>query len=307
MSSVYRGRLAPSPTGYLHPGHLSTFLTAWRRCRQADGILLYRMEDLDRSRCRPEFDRACLEDLALFLNWDEGPDSDGAMQRSGPYRQSERHERGLYLEYWKRLRDGGFIYPAPYSRSEIQKAARKTGVGPGTHGEQIFPPILRHPTSEALEFEEPGNMAFRFRVPDRSILFDDVRLGRTGFHASRDFGDFLVWSPEGYPSYEFSVVVDDHLMRITEVVRGEDLLLSTARQLLVYEALDWQPPAFYHCALLRSRDGQRLSKRKGSTTLRGLLSAGWTVADLLNSLEEGFSPALLDSISATKRPDSLEL
>lgn len=305
MTSVYRGRLAPSPTGYLHPGHLSTFLTAWRRCRQANGVLLYRMEDLDRSRCRPEYDRACLEDLALFLDWDEGPDRPGADRKPGPYRQSERHDQGLYLEYWKRLRDGGFIYPAPYSRSEIQVAAAETGVGRGSHGEQIFPEILRQPPSSALEFEKPGKMAFRFRVPDASILFDDVRLGETGFHAGRDFGDFLVWSPEGYPSYEFAVVVDDHLMGITEVVRGEDLLLSTARQLLVYEALGWKPPAFYHCALLRSRDGRRLSKRKGSTTLRGLLSAGWSATELLNAMDEGFrNSALLDSISATGNSES---
>lgn len=280
MLPGYRGRLAPSPTGYLHPGHLATFLKAHERCRERQGTLLYRMEDLDPSRCKPEYDAACLKDLKVFLDWDEGPEEGGP---AGPYRQSERLRQGIYLQYWKKLRDGGFIYPCPYSRKQIQEFARSTAAGRGIHGEQIYPAGLRNPAEESLKYNEPS-MAFRFRVDDRMVSFFDVRLGELKYHAGRDFGDFLIWSADGYPSYEFAVVVDDHLMQITEVVRGEDLLLSTARQLLVYEALGWQPPDFYHCPLVRMPDGRRLSKRKGSTTLRGLMESGWSADKLIQAV-----------------------
>ena len=289
----YRGRLAPSPTGFLHPGHLATFLKAASRSRERQGTLLYRMEDLDGARCRLQYDEACLEDLRPFMNWQEGPDIGGPF---GPYRQSERLKSGIYHKYWKILRDKGFIYPSPHSRKEIRSHLRD-GEDLDT-GDILFPQELRRPAADALAFSDPGNTAFRFRVEPQTIEFTDLNLGCVTFQAGQDFGDFLIWSNQGYPSYEFAVVVDDHLMEITEVVRGQDLLLSTARQLLIYRALGWSPPDFYHCSLLRTGDGQRLSKRRGSCTLRSLQERGWTVPALKEACQ-GSQPnsALIEAIS----------
>ncbi|HBS04367.1 MAG TPA: tRNA glutamyl-Q synthetase [Leptospiraceae bacterium] len=295
MGSGYRGRLAPSPTGYLHPGHLSTFLIAARRCAEQKGTLVFRMEDLDRSRCRPEFDRASLEDLGLFLEWQEGPDLGGPHK---PYRQSERLKRDIYLPFWQKLRDGGWIYPCNHTRRQIQAKQKEQGIRPGPTGELSFPRALRSDVSASLKYQRPENQAFRFRVPDEKIEFKDNHLGSVAYQGGTDFGDFLIWSVEGYPSYEFAVVVDDALMGITEVVRGEDLLLSTARQLLLYRALELEIPEFYHCPLLRDDSGERLAKRKGSSTIRSLLERGWSAERIARScMAESPDPELIQAIS----------
>ena len=269
-----RGRIAPTPSGWLHLGHAATFRVAWQRVRAAGGTLLYRTEDLDPHRCRPEYVAAALEDLRwLGLDWDEGPDCGGPR---APYRQSGR--LAGYRLLMEKLHRRGLVYPAPQSRREIREAAPPTSP---RDGEILFPPDFRPPADAPMPPFAP-RMNWRFRVPDgREVPFADRRLGQKAFRAGRDFGDFLVWRRDGVPSYELAVVADDHAMGITEVVRGEDLLVSTARQLLLYEALGWSPPAWFHCPLVADPDtGERLAKTHRSLALRELRKRGLKPAEV---------------------------
>lgn len=264
----YRGRIAPTPTGYLHLGHARTFWLAAQRAIERQGTLVLRNEDLDPDRCRPVFAEAMIEDLQWFgLRWDEGPDVGGP---HGPYQQSQR--RSHYLEAWRRLASAGAIYPSPHSRRDVEQALLAPHE---TERERIFPIEFRPAPSAIHDSTDPGQVNWRFRVPDgEEIPFVDLRLGRVAFRAGVDFGDFLVWRKDGFPAYELAVVVDDAKMRISEVVRGEDLLLSTARQLLIYRALHWSPPAFYHAPLMLDDSGRRLAKRHQSLAIRELRSRG---------------------------------
>ena len=255
-TTVYRGRIAPSPTGHLHLGHARTFWIAQQRARERGGVLVFRNDDLDRARCKLEFVSAMFEDLCWFgFEWKEGP-----------FHQSERTAQ--YRAALDALRERGLVYPCTCSRKDIQAAASAPHADddemiypgtcrPGTEirsqkaeaGDQKFrPPTsgLRFPTSD-LRF------CWRFRVPDgETISFVDGRLGAQHFVAGKQFGDFVVWRPDDVPAYQLACVVDDAAMRISEVVRGEDLLISTARQLLLYRALELTPPAFLS---LRADDG----------------------------------------------------
>jgi glutamyl-tRNA synthetase len=268
-----RGRLAPTPTGLLHVGHARTFALA--AARAAGAGLVLRIEDLDGPRCRPEFTAAAVEDLRwLGLEWTEGPDVGGP---HAPYEQSRRGD--WYLEIWRRLEAAGAIYPSPHSRRDVEAAA----VAPhGPEAEPVFPPALRPARRERAA--APGGVAWRFRVPDgRTIEFHDARQGTVRRTAGTDFGDFVVWRRDDLAAYELAVVADDHAMEIGEVVRGEDLLTSTARQLLLFEALGWRPPAFCHAPLVRDAAGERLAKRTGGLAIRGLRVAGWSPADVLEA------------------------
>ena len=272
--SSYRGRLAPSPTGYLHLGHARTFWTAWRRARQSGGTLVFRNEDLDPQRSRPEFVAAMCEDLRWFgLDWDEGPDLGGPF---APYSQSER--RPLYLDAWRTLLDRGFLYPCTCSRKELAGAAQ----APHDDDEPLYPgkcrPNGEHAPSRA---ETPAGVNWRFRVPDGEVLrFTDGHLGPVSYVAGKEFGDFVIWRRDDVPAYQLAVVVDDAAMQITEVVRGADLLKSTARQLLLARALGVDSPAFYHCDLLADEHGVRLAKRHDSLSLRALRASGATPEQL---------------------------
>ena len=274
----YRGRIAPTPTGYLHLGHLSTFSTAHQRARAAGGVVLYRNEDLDGARCKPEYVDGCFDDLrACGLDWDEGPKMGGAY---GPYHQSERLE--WFTEVWGLLKECGVIYPCDKSRKDVREAL----TAPHNDGsEAVFPPFLRPPAVAGMSAVTPGESNWRFRVPDgRVISFFDGRCGDVSYTAGEDFGDFLVWRRDGFPSYEMAVVADDHAMEISEVVRGEDLLMSTARQLLLYEALGWEAPQFYHCKLLCDEEGKRLAKRHKSLSLREIIASGQRPREKLQEL-----------------------
>jgi glutamyl/glutaminyl-tRNA synthetase len=276
----YRGRLAPTPSGFLHLGHARTFWTAYERARVHGGALIFRIEDLDPDRCRPEFAAAAIEDLRwLGIVWQEGPDIGGP---HAPYAQSER--LAYYREIWERLHAVGAIYPSPHSRKDVQEALvapHDADPNAAREAEPIFPAHLRPPPDEGRDATAPGEVNWRFRVPDGEIIaFTDLRLGRIDRIAGRDFGDFLVWRKDGYPSYELAVTADDHAMEITEIVRGEDLLTSTARQLLLYHALSWPPPAFYHCPLMADAAGKRLAKRNDALSLRTLRDAGRTAGEV---------------------------
>ena len=268
-SRNYRGRLAPSPTGWLHLGHARTFWIAQQRAEAAGGTLILRNDDLDRARCRPEYVAAMLEDLRWFgLRWSEGPDVGGA---HAPYAQSTRNPH--YLTAFETLRERGCIYPCTCSRQDVLRALAAPHEG---EDEPIYPGTCR-PLRRGKSETPRAGVNWRFQVPDgETITFTDSALGPHSEIAGRDFGDFLVWRKDGLPSYQLACVVDDAEMRITEVVRGADLLTSTCRQLLLYRALGLDAPAFHHTALMTDVNGIRLAKRDDATSLRGLRASGAT-------------------------------
>jgi glutamyl/glutaminyl-tRNA synthetase len=270
--------LAPSTTGLLHLGHARTFWIAAQRARQHEGVLILRNEDLDPQRCRPEFVSAMYEDLRwLGIDWSEGPDEGGPF---APYSQSQR--RHLYVEAWKKLRDGGWIYPCTCSRKDLAAAAAAPN---DADDEPIYPGTCRF-RQDASNFETPVGMNWRFRVPDGEVIeFVDQNLGAQSFQAGRDFGDFVIWRRDDVPAYQLAVTVDDAAMEITEVVRGADLLKSTARQVLLFRALGLELPAYYHCELVRDATGLRMAKRHDSASLRHLREGGKTPEQVLRLAE----------------------
>ncbi|MDR3457615.1 MAG: tRNA glutamyl-Q(34) synthetase GluQRS [Verrucomicrobiae bacterium] len=280
---AYRGRLAPSPTGYLHLGHARTFWVAQQRAEQNGGELILRNDDLDSTRYQMEFVDAMLEDLRWFgFEWSEGPDIGGPF---APYNQSER--MSFYQAALEKLRVGNFIYPCTCSRKDIQQAVTAPHAA---DDELIYPGTCRAKGDEwrvaggkPEDATPPGtrHAALRFRVPDgETVSFHDQNLGLQTFVAGKDFGDFVVWRGDGVPAYQLSCAVDDAAMRISEVVRGADLLVSTARQILIYRALGLAPPQFFHCELMLDDQGQRLAKRHDALSLRTLRGQGSTPTEL---------------------------
>jgi glutamyl-tRNA synthetase len=270
-----RGRLAPSPTGLLHIGHACTFRIAYQRALANDGTLVFRNEDLDPQRSKSNFARAMIEDLHwLGIRWQEGPDVGGPF---APYEQSQR--RDIYLDTWRKLRDGGFIYPCNCSRKDLAMATSAPNEG---DDEPLYSGRCREKIGEANRYDGPHGVNWRFLVPDGEVIaFDDLRQGRQRFVAGSDFGDFVVWRRDDVPAYQLAVVADDAAMRITEVVRGADLLKSTARQLLLIRALGLPVPAYYHCDLIRDEAGARLAKRHDALSLRTLREQGRIPQDVL--------------------------
>ena len=290
----YRGRLAPSPTGLLHLGHARTFWVAWQRARAARGKLVFRNEDLDFQRCKPEFVQAMYEDLRwLGLDWDEGPEIGGPFS---PYSQSER--RSFYLEAWRKLRDGGFIYPCTCSRKDLERALSApheplhgaTDV-PHPDDEVPYPGACREKISTASHYDSPAGVSWRFNVPDgEAISFTDHYFGPQQFIAGQDFSDFLLWRRDDIPAYQLAVVVDDAAMQISEVVRGEDLLKSTARQLLLIRALGYPIPQYFHCPLLRDENNVRLAKRHDALSLRKMREQGNLAEELRTNFKQRLDP-----------------
>ena len=268
----YRGRIAPSPTGYLHLGHARTFWAAQHRAKQAKGTLVLRNEDIDRQRCKPEFVQAMTEDLRWFgLEWQEGPDLGG---RYGPYSQSERFD--LYREALEKLILAGAVYACTCSRKDIDTSP---SAPQGADDEVLYPGTCRLKINNKPS--RSGRFSWRFKVPDgESICFEDAALGPQCFTAAKDFGDFVVWRNDDVPAYQLAVVVDDTAMRISEVVRGADLLVSTARQILLYRTLGFNLPVFFHGPLLTDERGVRLAKRNDALSLRFLREQGATPAQL---------------------------
>lgn len=279
-SSSYRGRLAPSPTGYLHLGHARTFWIAAQRAQAGKGTLIYREDDLDRARCRPEFARAAMADLHwLKIAWTEGPDRGGP---HAPYRQTER--TAYYRAALGKLHAGGHLFPCTRSRRDVLEAASAPHENRGDHDEPIYPVAFRPRENDVLSsLEEQITVNWRFRVPDGEVmLFQDTSLGEQRAVAGRDFGDFVVWRKDNTPAYQLACVVDDAMMGITEVVRGADLVTSTFRQLLLYRALAWPAPHFFHCALMTDEHGVRLAKRHDALSLKTLRESGAQPDDLIN-------------------------
>jgi glutamyl-tRNA synthetase len=256
----YHGRIAPTPTGYLHIGHAKTFQMAYKRAKHAYGILTLRIEDIDKNRCKEKFIQAAIEDIQLMeIQWDYGPNKAGPHE---PYFQSQRLEN--YSLAKDKLLNDSHIYPCTLSRKDIEKL----GIPKDTEGE----PIISKKIS-TQHFDPLKKPNWRFQVPQgQKITFIDNRLGKQNGIAGKDFGDFIIWNRDNIPAYELAVVVDDIAMQITEVVRGEDLLKSTFRQILIYNALSAKPPAFYHCPLMMDKEGNKLSKSNRSKSFRDSLN-----------------------------------
>jgi glutamyl-tRNA synthetase len=264
-----RGRFAPSPTGELHLGNARTALLAWLQVRAAGGSYVLRVEDLDAGRVRAGYMEAQLEDLRwLGLDWDEGPDRGGPF---APYEQSRR--AALYEEAIARLREQGLIYPCFCSRKEVAEAASAPH-GPQDEG-PVYPGTCRELSAEEVARRGRTRRAsLRFRVPSGEIRFSDLLQGDQVSHPAAETGDFVIRRRDGVAAYQLAVVVDDHAMEISDVLRGADLLSSTARQLLLYYALGLSPPRWIHVPLLLGPDGDRLSKRYGGASLAGLREMG---------------------------------
>lgn len=291
------GRLAPSPTGALHLGNARSFLLAWLSIRSRGGVLLCRVEDLDGPRVKEGAAEQALEDLSwLGLLWD-----------GEPALQSPRMSRyQLALDH---LRQQGASYPCVCSRSEIDRAASapQEALDHGTR----YPGTCRGRYASAAEAREKTGRepAWRFRVAEGRVLaFDDVLHGRVEMDVSADCGDFVVARKDGQPAYQLAVVVDDHDFGVTEVLRGDDLLSSTPRQLLLYEALGLDPPSFAHVPLIVGADGRRLAKRHGDSRLASYRRRGIRAAEILGYL--AWSAGLIDEarpVAARELVEGFEL
>lgn len=266
-ATQYTGRLAPSPTGLLHLGHAATFWTAYQRALQHNGTLLLRNEDLDPQRSRQEYVDAMIEDLGWL----------GVAWTPPMVVQSERV--AVYHEAFERLLASGFCYACRCSRKELAMMV----AAPHEDGddEPVYAGRCRPVEGAAGQPLVPA-MNYRFRVPDgEAVGFNDLNLGPQEFVAGEDFGDFLVWRKDGLPSYQLACVVDDAEMQITEVVRGADLLKSTARQILLQRALGLPGVEYFHTLLMRDEHGVRLAKRHDALAIRTLRNKGLAPGEVL--------------------------
>jgi glutamyl-tRNA synthetase/nondiscriminating glutamyl-tRNA synthetase len=285
-ASRLRVRFAPSPTGQLHVGNARTAVFNWLLARGQQGTFLLRIEDTDFDRSTAESDRGVLEDLRwLGLEWDEGVEAGGDC---GPYRQSER--LAIYREHAERLLEGGHGYHC-FCSPERLEAEREAALASGRP--PMYAGTCRNiPLSDARARIAAGEPAsIRLRVPvHRDVAFDDVVRGTVRFE-TEVIGDPVVVRSDGVPAYNFAVVVDDALMGITLVVRGEDHISNTPRQLLLYEAFGYEPPAFAHVSMVLGPDHTKLSKRHGVTSVREFRERGILPEALVNYLALlGWSP-----------------
>ncbi len=283
-------RLAPSPTGAQHVGNARTYLLAWLSARSQGGQILLRIEDIDSPRVKPWAARQALDDLRwLGLDWDAGPhfapgesagDREDASVECGPFVQTARKE--WYRQALVELIARDLVYPCTCTRSDIEAAASAPHVGqegptyPGTCRH-------RHAAEAASLMDRPYAWRFRFTEQNEHWAYIDLVQGPQTARAS-ELGDFVVCKADGTPAYQLAVVVDDHDMGITEVVRGDDLIPSTLRQLALYAAFGWEPPRFGHVPLVIGPDGRRLAKRHGDTRISVLREAGLTAERLVGQL-----------------------
>ena len=278
MENKIRVRFAPSPTGPLHVGNARTALFNFLYARQKGGAFVLRLEDTDLGRSTEEAERAILQDLRwLGFNWDEGPEQPGAQ---GPYRQSERLE--VYRRYAQELLVKGSAYRCYCTAEELEDKRKRflaKGIPPQYDGR------CRNLTPEEEQALAAGGRpsSLRFKVEARTIEFQDLVKGRVSFDGQK-LGDFIILRSDGGAAYNFAVVVDDGLMGITHVIRGEDHLTNTPRQLLLYQALGFSPPQFAHLPLILGRDRTPLSKRHGATAVGHFREEGYLPAALANYL-----------------------
>jgi nondiscriminating glutamyl-tRNA synthetase len=273
-----RVRFAPSPTGYVHVGNARTALFNWLFARHHGGAFVLRIEDTDVERSEARYETQLIADLRWFgLDWDEGPDAGGAF---APYRQSERLE--LYSRYARELIDQGHAYFCFCTAEQLEAerdAALKAGRQPRYSGR------CRHrPREEAARKVAEGQSAsIRLKIEGSAFTWKDLVHGLTTI-STDVMGDFILVRSDGHPAYNYAVVIDDHAMEITHVIRGDDHISNTPRQLAVYEALGWAPPEFAHLSTILGEDRTRLSKRHGATSLENFREMGILPEALANYL-----------------------
>lgn len=295
-----RGRYAPSPTGALHVGNARTALAAWLSARRQEGTVVWRIEDLDHPRVVPGMARASWAELHwLGLDWDEGPDEGGLY---GPYRQSERLEH--YETAILHLVEKGLLFPCTLSRKDLLELASAPH-GPADEA-AAYPASLRptHLPADWYRDLTRGNGAeasVRFKADSEPVVFRDLVFGEYAERVDRTVGDFVLKRRDGIYAYQLAVIVDDILMDITEVVRGADLLTSTARQIQLFRALGRTPPAYAHVPLVLNSAGEKLSKRDGGLTIDALRREGVSAESLTGYL--AYTLGLLDRPVAARPSD----
>lgn len=273
-----RVRFAPSPTGSLHVGNARTALFNWLFARHEGGCFILRIEDTDAERSEARYEAALIDDLGWFgLDWDEGPDCGGPF---APYRQSERRE--TYRGHAIQLIDEGhayFCFCTPDELEAERQAALRSGRQPKYSGRCRARP--REESARKVAEGQPA--AIRLKIPEGDLAWEDLVHGPTRF-ASDVIGDFILVRSDGHPAYNFAVVIDDRLMEISHVIRGDDHISNTPRQLAVYQALGWDPPRFAHLSTILGPDRTRLSKRHGATSLASFREMGIVPEALRNYL-----------------------
>lgn len=297
-----RVRFAPSPTGHLHVGGARTALFNWLFARKTGGKFILRIEDTDQARSTLESEQIVKDDLKwLGMDWDEGPEIGGDC---GPYRQSERRE--IYREHAYRLLDSGHAYRCFCTDAELEaKREQAEAEKRSPHYDGTCRNLSETEVKEKLEAGIPHTL--RFRVPDKSYTVHDTVRGSVTWEAGT-LGDFIILRSDGMPVYNFCVVVDDHLMKMTHVIRAEEHLPNTLRQLMLYEALGWDAPAFAHASLILGQDKSKLSKRHGATSVNQFQEQGYLPEAMVNYLallgwnegndrEEYTVPELIDAFS----------
>ena len=294
MSHVV-GRLAPTPSGYLHLGNARSFLLAWLWARHEQGRVVMRIEDIDQPRCKPELREAALVELAwLGLDWDAGPH---AGDPPGEYDQHTRFE--LYRAQLMRLAEAGLAYPCTCTRKDIEEASS------APHGDEgvVYPGTCRgrRTSFEQARRESGITPAWRFRWDSRPIEFHDQVQGDITIDPST-LGDFVLWRRDDLPSYQLAVTVDDADQAVTQVLRGRDLISSTARQLALYEALELTPPRQWaHVPFIQDAAGRRMAKRDGDLALAHLRESGVDPARVLGLL--AWSAGLLTGLRPAQPAD----
>lgn len=276
-SSPPIGRLAPSPTGAQHVGNARTYLLAWLSIRSRGGRLILRIEDIDSPRIKSWATQQAIDDLHwLGLDWDEGPDVGGVHQ---PYVQTQRV--ALYHAALKQLQAAERVYPCTCTRSDVAAAASAPHVG---QEGLLYPRLCAGRTAADADALGDRAVAWRFRTTTVPVVFNDLIAGPQSCCVSESLGDFVVGKMDGSIAYQLAVVVDDHAMGVTEVIRGDDLIPSAFRQCQLYEFFGWTPPSFGHVPLVVGPDGRRLAKRHGDTRLSVLREAGYGPERLIGLL-----------------------
>ncbi len=288
------GRFAPSPSGRMHLGNLACSLLAWLSAKSAGGRVVLRIEDLDAARCPRAYADLLEQDLAwLGLYWDEGGSLGGP---NGPYYQSECAE--IYTESYNLLQKMQLVYPCFCSRAQLHAASAPHRAD----GSVVYAGTCRRLTEEQRAEKQRVRLpAYRLMVPDEEIVFTDLCQGEYRENLLYDCGDFFLRRADGVFAYQLAVVVDDARMGVTQVVRGADLLSSTARQLYLYRLLGLSEPQFAHCPLLLAADGRRLSKRDGDQSLENL-RARYTAPEIIGKLAWLYG---LQPEPAPRTPESL--
>jgi nondiscriminating glutamyl-tRNA synthetase len=277
-NSPVRVRFAPSPTGHLHVGNARTALFNWLFARQKHGIMVLRIEDTDIERSEARFEDQLIADLKwLGLDWDEGPDVRGS---HAPYRQSERLE--IYREHAERLVDQGKAYLCFCTEAELQKERERAQA---EHRQPIYSGKCRaiDPAEAKRRRAAAEPCAIRLRIPEHPIRFHDLVHGAVEF-SNEVVSDPIILRSNGMPVYNYVVVIDDALMKITHVIRGDDHLSNTPKQVALYEALNWPVPEFAHLSTVLGSDRERLSKRHGATSIANFRDMGVLPEALVNYL-----------------------